>query len=156
MKCIPILLVGAGVLAFAGSAVARQHAPASSLSALPPPGLHDPGVDAHAPVPPATISGHPLPALPGVRDDGPRDARGEPPPTVTVRKHNGDTIEEYRQNGRVVEVRVTPKHGLPYTYTVDAGGKLRAPPGAPPVKPVMYKILEWDKPAPPPTSDNGQ
>ena len=35
-------------------------------------------------------------------------------PQVTVRKQSGDTIEEVRVGGRVVMIRVTPAHGIPY------------------------------------------
>lgn len=35
-------------------------------------------------------------------------------PTVTIRKQDGDTFEEYRVNGRLYKVKVTPAHGAPY------------------------------------------
>ena len=34
---------------------------------------------------------------------------------------NGDTIEEYRRDGRLYMVKVTPTHGVPY-YLVDTQG----------------------------------
>jgi hypothetical protein len=149
MKAKPVLLAGAVALALAGSAVARQHAPASSMPALPPPGLHDAGVDAHVPVPPATVTAHPLPALPGMRDEGPRDARGEPPPQVTVRTQGTDTVEEYRVGGKLTMIRIVPEHGVAQTYMVGDDSKLHRAPGEPPVKPVYYTIYEWGKPAAP-------
>lgn len=46
----------------------------------------------------------------------------EPPPTITneekpeitVVKKNGETIEEYRINGQLYMMKVTPAHGKPY------------------------------------------
>jgi hypothetical protein len=35
-------------------------------------------------------------------------------PQVTIRTEGGQTIQEYRVNGKLVMVRVTPAHGRPY------------------------------------------
>lgn len=35
-------------------------------------------------------------------------------PEVTVVKKNGETIEEYRINGQLYMMKVTPAHGVPY------------------------------------------
>ena len=42
-------------------------------------------------------------------------------PQVTIRKQDGDTIEEFRVGGRVVMVRVTPARGVPYILTDPKG-----------------------------------
>ena len=42
-------------------------------------------------------------------------------PQVTVRKSEGDTIEEYRAGGRLVSIRVTPAHGIPYVLSDPRG-----------------------------------
>jgi hypothetical protein len=42
-------------------------------------------------------------------------------PEVTVRRSGGDTVEEFRVGGRVVMMRVTPAHGLPYVLTDPRG-----------------------------------
>ncbi|HXV11778.1 MAG TPA: DUF2782 domain-containing protein [Burkholderiales bacterium] len=42
-------------------------------------------------------------------------------PQVTIRKRGEDTVEEYRINGRLYMVKVTPPHGTPY-YLVDRQG----------------------------------
>jgi len=42
-------------------------------------------------------------------------------PQVTTRKQDGDTIEEFRVGGRVVMIRVTPAHGIPYVLTDPKG-----------------------------------
>ena len=36
-------------------------------------------------------------------------------PQVTIKKREGETVEEYRINGRLYKVIVTPEHGVPYT-----------------------------------------
>ena len=88
----------------------------------------------------------PLPRQPG--DTGPSEAI----PDVQVRREGDQTIQEYRQSGRLYMVVVTPKNGVPQTYMVDNQGKLRDQAGQPPVRPVMYKIMEWGK-SPPPQKD---
>ena len=85
----------------------------------------------------------PLPRQPG--DHRPSEAL----PDVQVRQEGDQSIQEYRQSGRLYMVVVTPKHGVPQTYMVDAQGRLRDQAGQPPVRPVMYKVMEWGKsPAP--------
>lgn len=42
-------------------------------------------------------------------------------PQVTVRKSDGDTIEEFRVSGRLVMIRVTPAHGVPYVLSDPRG-----------------------------------
>jgi hypothetical protein len=85
----------------------------------------------------------PLPRQPG--DTGPSEAI----PDVQVHRDGDQTIQEYRQSGRLYMVVVTPKNGVPQTYMVDNQGKLRDQAGQPPVRPVMYKIMEWGKSQPP-------
>ena len=139
----------------------------------PPPGMHDPGVQAVAPpAKPAAASTSgstpaevtatplpgkpiPLPAQPGDKGASHTAPGGSPADDVTVHTEGDAVYQEYRRNGRIYMVVVTQKNGLSYTYMVDSNGVMRATEGAPPVRPVMYKILEWggSKPA---TSDNGE
>ena len=35
-------------------------------------------------------------------------------PQITIREHEGETVEEYRVNGRLYKIRVTPLRGEPY------------------------------------------
>ena len=74
----------------------------------------------------------PPPPPPGISDP-------ELEPQVTIRKKDGDTIEEIRVAGRLVMIKVTPAHGVPYVLT-DAKGdgsftnrrdSLEVPPGVP-------------------------
>ena len=144
------------------SSQAPQFAPAP-----PPPGMNDPGVKETAPPALPASSGTsgstpaevtatpvpgkpiPLPVMPG--DKGPpKSASGNSPADdVTVHTEGDAVYQEYRRGGRVYMVVVTQKNGLSYTYTVDDNGTMSATDGAPPVRPVMYKILEWgnNKPA---------
>lgn len=144
------LLLSSGFFALALVAGAQaQTAPASTLKALPPPSMNDPGSQ---PVPASSAPAAegsdadamsvPVPELPGGSDD----PRGEPAPTVKATRHDGKLIEEYYRGGNLYMVRVHPKHGVPYTYMVDENRKLNRAAGAPPVDPVLYKVLEWGQP----------
>jgi hypothetical protein len=42
-------------------------------------------------------------------------------PQITIRQHDGETIEEYRLNGRLYKIKVTPLRGEPY-FLVDYRG----------------------------------
>lgn len=42
-------------------------------------------------------------------------------PQVTITKEVGQTVEEYRSNGKLYMIKVTPKHGKPY-YLIDDRG----------------------------------
>ena len=71
-------------------------------------------------------------------------------PTVEIRRDEDDNlVEEYRIDGRVYMVKVTPKDDRfpPYYYIDDDGdGNLELREGdraAHPVKPVHWKIKEW-------------
>lgn len=89
-------------------------------------------------IPPADSPEEPLP--PKVQDE-------QIEPTVTIRDEEDRRIEEYRFNGRVYMVKITPKVGLPYYYVdTDGDGSLETTPdkGLEPVKPVHWKIKEWD------------
>jgi hypothetical protein len=55
------------------------------------------------------------PPPPALREAGVDD------PRVLIQRQEGDRIEEYRQGGRVVMLRVTPRDGPPY-YLVDNTG----------------------------------
>ena len=70
-------------------------------------------------------------------------------PTVTIREEEERLIEEYRLNGRLYMVKVTPiEGGIPYYY-VDTNGdgtlELDVDQQAMnPVQPVHWKVIEWD------------
>jgi hypothetical protein len=69
-------------------------------------------------------------------------------PTVTIREEEGRRVEEYRMNGQVYMVKVTPTGGISYYYIdTDGDGQLELDvdqQALNPVQPVHWKILEWD------------
>ena len=92
-------MVAAAAVAVAAIAFAQTHAPAP-----PPP-----------PMPPQSE------ALPDVAAPPPA-AAGDPElePQVTITKKEGETVEEARINGKLMWVKVTPRHGRPYYLIPDA------------------------------------
>jgi len=69
-------------------------------------------------------------------------------PTVTIREEEERLIEEYRYNGQVYMVKVTPKGGIPYYYIdTDGDGRLEldvTQQALNPVQPAYWKVKEWD------------
>ncbi len=61
----------------------------------------------------------PPPPLPEDSNDSAAEAASEPEVTIIQRKDR--MIEEYRVNGQLRYVKITPKHGVPY-YIVDTDG----------------------------------
>lgn len=57
----------------------------------------------------------PPPPPPGLVDDSAME------PQVTIIKRGEDKVEEYRVNGKLYMIRVTPPHGKPY-YLMDRQG----------------------------------
>lgn len=57
----------------------------------------------------------PPPPPPGMIDDSALE------PQVTIKKRGEDKVEEFRMNGRLYMIKVTPPHGTPY-YLVDSKG----------------------------------
>ena len=68
---------------------------------------------------PAPANLEPLPPPP-VFNAAP-DAAPDDEPQVTITKQAEQTIEEFRANGRLYMIKVTPKNGVPY-YLVDDRG----------------------------------
>jgi hypothetical protein len=71
--------------------------------------------------PPAPPKLEPLPEIappPGLTGDV------ELEPQVTIKRRDGETVEEARVNGRLVWVKVTPRHGLPYFLVPDGSGNV--------------------------------
>jgi hypothetical protein len=90
------------------------------------------------PIPPETEGDVPIP--PKVQEE-------QIEPTVTIREEEDRMIEEYRMNGQVYMVKVTPRVGVPYYYIdTDGDGKLELDvdrQALNPVQPVHWKIKEW-------------
>ncbi|NUO74264.1 MAG: DUF2782 domain-containing protein [Frateuria sp.] len=121
----------------------------------PPPGMNDPGVRPSAPAPasPAAAPAHGgtslLPVTPAPIKSG------QPLPEVSVHRQGENTVQEYRRNGQLYMVVVTPPNGVAQTYMVDPSGRLVDEHGQKPARPVMYKILEWGKSKPAPAASAG-
>lgn len=156
MKRIASLMTLAAFAAL--PALAQTAAPMPKFAPVPPPpGINDPGTHAVAPPgtpapaassTPAAVSATPLagkpiplPATPGQKAENVPDTPAAD--DVTVHTEGDAVYQEYRRGGRVYMVVVTMKSGLSYTYTVDEQGVMHATNGAPPVRPVMYKVLQW-------------
>jgi len=98
--------------------------PLALLFTLPVLAADPPAADKSRP-PKATV-----PPPPPIPPAGRGQARPEPPaeqpadlePVVTITTHGEDIIEEYRMNGRLYMVKVTPRKGRPY-YLIDSEGK---------------------------------
>jgi hypothetical protein len=71
-----------------------------------------------APPPPAKLE--PLPEAPPPPPAVAADPELEP--QVTIIQRENETIEEFRVNGRLTMVKVTPRHGRPYFLVADADG----------------------------------
>ncbi|HET6804112.1 MAG TPA: DUF2782 domain-containing protein [Frateuria sp.] len=122
----------------------------------PPPGMNDPGVQATAPATPSQAPAAPARSGTSMLPRKPAPIRsGEPMPEVTVHTQGENTVQEYRRNGQLYMVVVTPPSGIAQTYMVDPSGRLVDEHGQKPTRPVMYKILEWGKSKPAPASSAG-
>jgi len=93
---------------------------------------------AHAQRPPPKLE--PLPEPPPPPPMAPEE------PTVRIPVETGDKIEEVREGGRVVMLKVTPPHGKPY-YLVDTTGNgnwMRRDSLDDGVRVPMWPIHTWD------------
>jgi hypothetical protein len=70
---------------------------------------------AYAAQPEAPARAEPPPPPPMSADDAADE------PQVTIIKEGEQTVEEYRMNGKLYMIKITPKHGVPY-YLVDDKG----------------------------------
>jgi hypothetical protein len=99
-------------------------------------------LEAPPPIPPENSSlEQPPPLPPKIQDE-------QVEPTVTIREEEERLVEEYRLNGVVYMIKVTPKRGgVPYYYVdTDGDGTLELDERSRalnPVQPVQWKIKEW-------------
>jgi len=119
-KLLPAIAVISAIILLPGSALAQEDL------AKPPP------------IPPADTEDVPIP---------PKIQEEQIVPTVTIREEDERMIEEYRLNGQVYMVKITPKGGIPYYYIDTNGdGKLELDMdqrAMNPVQPVYWKVKEW-------------
>ena len=118
MKIKWIALTLAGVL-FCGLAWAQEDKAENTDPAAPPP------------IPPIP------PKVPGEEIE----------PTVTITEREGERVEEYKLNGRVYMIEITPVKGPAYYYLDEDGdGELELRESdrkLNPVRPVYWKVKEW-------------
>jgi hypothetical protein len=69
------------------------------------------------PKPPGTVPLEEVPPPPPISSIEPT----EPEPQVSTRTEGDETIQEYRLNGKLYMMRVTPKHGHPYVLMDNKG-----------------------------------
>jgi hypothetical protein len=97
----------------------------------------------------APVAAQAPPTLQPVPDAPPQLSPLDPSlePQVTIRKKDGDTIEEYRVNGILTRIVVTPEYGAPYTLVDQSGQGLPSPfgdgPGTPQLSVPMWTILKF-------------
>ena len=158
----PVLFATLLVLAMPLGAASppRQQTPV-----LPPPTLEDPGIAAQTPAkdapqrdpatapqalpPPNETDALPKPDTRPARDRSSRDAAGLAERTaasdVAIRKEGDDTVEEYRQNGKVWMIRIVRPDGSDQTFMDMTGnGRLTRDPNMGPVAPVYFRLYEWN------------
>jgi hypothetical protein len=99
MRHTPATVFAVFAVSVALTAFAQKAPPPPKLEPLPEP-----------PPPPPEIAGDP-----------------ELEPQVTIVRRENETIEEFRVNGRLTMVKVTPRHGRPYYLVADgaSGGFVR-------------------------------
>jgi len=132
--------------------------------APPPPGINDPGVttaktaahaDAAPAASPAPNDADPLAPLPKadtrlVRDRADRDPQAMrqrmAASELTTHQQDGDTVEEYRQNGKVWAIHIVPQNGGPDSFFMDTTGtgRLTRDPQQGPVSPVYFSLYDWN------------
>ena len=84
-----------------------------------------------------------VPALPDARPPAMEILDDSIQPQVTIRKREGDTVEEYRVNGRLYKIKVIPEHGVPYILVDHKGDGNFVPldtPGTPGLSVPMWVI----------------
>ena len=153
------------VMGSALAIAAPQDTKAPSKNVPPPPGINDPGVtatpaakaqDAAAATDAAAADAatDPLAPLPKpdtrlVRDKADRDGTAVQRRMATsehvVKKQGNDTVDEYRENGKVWMIHIVPENGAEETFMDTTGtGRLTRDPRQGPVSPVYFSLYDWN------------
>ena len=92
------------------------------------------------PKPPGTVPLEEVPPPPPISSIEPT----EPEPQVSTRTEGDETIQEYRLNGKLYMMRVTPKHGHPYVLMDNRGdGSFIRQPLDQGIRTPQWVLWEW-------------
>ncbi|HEX7324543.1 MAG TPA: hypothetical protein VF292_04200 [Rhodanobacteraceae bacterium] len=120
-------------------------------TALPPPGINDPGAKPQSVPLPST--GIPPSIAPAARE---AEGHGDSTNVATRTDADGDVIQEHRRGGEVYSATIKPAHGVTQTYHyVSPNGSLMHDPALGPVSPVYYTLYKWDGARKPATANGG-
>ncbi len=155
--------ISAMLLPLAGLALAQTPKTSTRVEPPPPPALEDKGIyatpdaandnvaaaEAAAQAAPSVTQAPDKPDTRLVRD---KPARQEAAvkeriaaSQLTVRQEGEDTVEEYRENGKVWMIRIVPPNGPNRIFMDNTGtGRLSRDPKLGPIDPVYYTVYEWN------------
>lgn len=149
LTLIALLVVGT---AAAQAQPPRQDAPKPpEKTGLPPPAIDDKGVSAASASDEGGAIELAMPDTRPVRDKASRSRDDQiasirsQSDAVTRRQEGDDTVEEYRERGRLRMIRIVPRSG-PEQYYLDSNndGRLERDPLDGPVAPVYFTIYRWN------------
>lgn len=137
------------ILTLAAGTAFSEPPPDVTRPALPPPALEDKGVTTPSQPSVAPTIEPDAPDTRPVREKAAREqdmesirARSD---DVTRRQEGADTIEEYREKGRVRMIRIISQNGPDRIYIDrNSDGRLDRDPSDGPVSPVYFTIYEWN------------
>ncbi|MFZ2236898.1 MAG: DUF2782 domain-containing protein [Dokdonella sp.] len=163
MQRLISLVLSAALLPLAGLVLAQSPQNPTRIEPPPPPSLEDKGIytkpapgqdneaaaDAAAQTTPNVTQAPDKPDTRLVRD---KPARQEAAvkervaaSQLTVRQEGKDTVEEYREDGKVWMIRIVPPDGPNRIFMDNTGtGRLSRDPKLGPIDPVYYTIYEWN------------
>ena len=104
---VAVMILGMSLPVLAQSPADRQLPTDTPVQRKPAPAGKTPALQ---PLP------EPPPPPPGLEPDSALE------PQVTIQRRGAETVEEFRMNGRLYMVKVTPAHGVPY-YLIDNVGQ---------------------------------
>ena len=164
-RLIP-LAISAMLLPWTSLALAQSPKTTTRVEPPPPPSLEDKGIyakpdpandnvaaaEAAAQANQGTTSVTQAPDKPDTRLVRDKPARQEAAvkeriaaSELTVRQEGKDTVEEYRENGKVWMIRIVPPNGPNRIFMDNTGtGRLSRDPKLGPIDPVYYTVYEWN------------
>lgn len=142
------ILIGALALAYASSAYSQNPADRALPSPIPAAkseavAVKPTAARASAAKPAADRELQPLPEPPPPPPGMELDPALEP--QITIQRRGTETVEEFRIQGRLYMIKVTPAHGVPY-YLIDEGGQgefIRRDGLDTRTRPPMWVIHQW-------------